>query len=185
MSSRRSSFYHKSVVHVVVSSTVQTRVDGMQCKTKCSAAPFFPPRLELPLQCRLMNHTEPAVSSTLWWRKWWTRDGWRRSQYKSLCSLPLWPSPCHQPPGLPMPIDLPMHPLPNWHRLLLYCYNLPPSMQNPLQAVHFLYCSQCCNCPSLFSRTMRRNSLNPLKVSCARHEREKADMYASQKDSVL
>ena len=116
MSSRRSSFYHKCVVHVVVSSTVQTRVDGMQCKTKCSAAPFFPPRLELPLQCRLMNHTEPAVSSTLWWRKWWTRDGWRSSQYKSLCSLPLSPSPCHQPRGLPMPIDLPMHPLPNWHQ---------------------------------------------------------------------
>ena len=122
-----------------VSSSVQTRVDGMQCKTKCSAAPFFPPRLKLPLQCRLMNHTEPAVSSTLWWRKWWTRDGWRRSQYKSLCSLPLSPSPCHQPPGLPMPIDLPMHPLPNWHRLLLYCYNLPP---HPCRTC----CKQCIFC---------------------------------------
>ena len=32
---------------------------------------------------------------------------------------------------------------------------------------------------------MRRNSLNPLKVSSARHEREKANMYASQKDSVM
>ena len=100
----------------------------MQWKTKCSAAPFFPPRLELPLQCRLMNHTEPAVSSTPWWRKWWTRDGWRRSQYKSLCSLPLSPSPCHQPPGLPMPIDLPMHSLPKWHQAtaLLLFFSPPP-----------------------------------------------------------
>ena len=137
MSSRRSSFYHKSVVHVVVSSTVQTRVDGMQCKTKCSAAPFFPPRLELPLQCRLMNHTEPAVSSTLWWRKWWTRDGWRRSQYKSLCSLPLWPSPCHQPPGLPMPIDLPMHPLPNWHQATALLLQPPPIHAEPAASSAF------------------------------------------------
>ena len=139
MSSRRSSFYHKSVVHVVVSSTVQTRVDGMQWKTKCSAAPFFPPRLELPLQCRLMNHTEPAVSSTLWWRKWWTRDGWRRSQYKSLCSLPLSPSPCHQPPGLPMPLDLPMHPLPNWHQATALLLQPPP---HPCRT----HCKQCIFC---------------------------------------
>ena len=136
MSSRRSSFYHKSVVHVVVSSTVQTRVDGMQCKTKWSAAPFFPPRLELPLQCRLMNHTEPAVSSTLWWRKW-TRDGWRSSQYKSLCSLPLWPSPCHQPPGLLMPIDLPMHPLPNWHQATALLLQPPPIHAQPAASSAF------------------------------------------------
>ena len=134
MSSRRSSFYHKSVV---VSSTVQTRVYGMQWKTKCSAAPFFPPRLELPLQCRLMNHTEPAVSSTLWWRKWWTRDGWRRSQYKSLCSLPLSPSPCHQPPGLPMPIDLPMQPLPNWHQATALLLQQPPIHAEPTASSAF------------------------------------------------
>ena len=132
MSSRRSSFYHKCVVHVVVSSTVQTRVDGMQCKTKCSAAPFFPPRLELPLQCRLMNHTEPAVSSTLWWRKWWTRDGWRRSQYKSLCFLPL-PLRPTIPPSLYNPHT------PHWHHATALLLFSSPSSAEPTACSSFIH----------------------------------------------
>ena len=135
---------------------------------------FFLTCTNLHLQCPLMNHTAPAVCCSplntlhltetseqckVWWRKWGTRDGRRggRSQYKSLCFLPL----PVRPPFPPVLCPPPTHPHPPllapgyWSIVILL----------PLCRTH---CMQCIHLPvhncsfSLFSRrTIRRNSLNP------------------------
>ena len=107
----------------------------MQDQVQCSA--LLSPQARAPFAMSANESHRARVSSALWWRKWWTRDGWRRSQYKSLCSLPLSPSPCHQPRGLPMPIDLPMHPLPNWHQATALLLQPPPIHAEPTASSAF------------------------------------------------
>ena len=168
MSSRSSSFYPPSMYSSDQHCPMHY-YSSIQC-TGRRAVLFFLACLSLGLQCRLMNHTAPVAvyactlkhlsSVVVWssavvccWRKWWTRDGWRggRSQYKSLCFLPL-----------PLRTTIPPPTPPTGTMLLLYCYSPPPPLQNPLHAVHSSICVQRCNCSSsLFSRTIRHNSPNP------------------------